>query len=212
MLDLIEPLKAKIIIALIIGSVVAILYFFLDIFFFLTGKHFGRMNIYLIHFTRNEFEKPPEDTMNSRLIGSKLSIQDDIYKNRWLFWRMIFVGLKATLDCPVLDFGKGANKWLMPIRSWFVSNRTSASELKRANGFPFKEEKYTLTVVYDLSDEGKRSRVLKAYLIRSKDLKSFQSYLERPPKSGKNFELFKKIAQAYKDRKGSFVTVMITAA
>ncbi len=204
----INSLISKIVASLIVTTFVLLIYFSLDIYLVLTRRDFGNVNIQIMHFTRNDF-KPIGDALLFRVLGFKIPLRD-VYRNRVLFWRMMYASLGAKVEQPVLDFGKYVDALLIPLRGR-VLMMSASMELKRASGLPFRETKYQMCVVYDLSED-RRNYVLRVVLVRDEDLKNFQTYLDNPPKAESNFDLLKKVAAAHKHQVGSFLQVKIVTA
>ncbi len=207
----IAALGDKMVISVAVIVVIALLWYSIDIYLFFARKDFGNTNIYLAHFTRHDNRRERTDALQLRVIRYKMPLKKT-YRNRVLFWRMIFVSMKATVDRPVLDFGKRAYAMLAPIRGQIASIYASM-EIKRAAGFAFKENRYQIVVVYDRS-ENKRNYVLKIIVIREEDLRNFQQYVDNPPGAGENIDLMSKIAASYNGptRKNSFLYVQVVAA
>jgi hypothetical protein len=201
----------------VIGAFALLLYFSVDIYLVLTRRDFGNVNIQVMYFTRNDNDESKktrnknkglyEDALLFRHLDSKISLRE-LYKNRFLFWAMIYSSRNATLEYPVLNFGKYSEALLAPLRGR-VLTICASDELKRIAGWPFKQTRYQMLVIYDRAEK-RGSYTLRVVLVRQKDLNRFMTYLKhRPPKIQTNLPLFKKIATAYKHKLGSFMQVNI---
>lgn len=206
--DLFSTVSGRLVGVVAIGIIFFLVYFSIDIYLHLTKRHFGKVNIYLVYFTRDDKPKKT-DALHFRVIDSQVPLKK-IYGNRFLFWRVIITSTRATLDNPVVDFGKYAFVALSPFRGRIAAGNRTA-EAKRALGFPFKEKRHQIVVVNDRSDD-KRSRILRVLVIKEDDLRKLNDYLENPPKAGENFELFKKVAETFQKKPHTFLFVQIVAA
>lgn len=198
---------AGILVNLVGAAILVFVYFSLDIYLALTRRDFGNVNIQVMYFTRNDCRSAPiNDALHFRILGFKVPLRD-IYRNRIMFWRVIYASLGAKIEQPVLNFGKYADTLLPPIRGQILAT-CAAAELRRVAGLPFHETKYQMVVVYDRSED-RKTYVLRVVLVREEDLKNFDRYLQKPPKVGKNFELLKRIVVAYREHTGSFLPIQI---
>jgi hypothetical protein len=210
MIDLFDSVFVKILASLAAGLLVLIVYHAFDIYLALTRQDFTNIQIMLMYFTRNDYGRDPtkgKDACQSRLFGPVTSIRET-YKNRFLFWLLVFKSLRTKTDDPILSFGKDAEMFLKPIRGRIVSP-SGRDEAKRAEGWKFTEGKYYFCIIRDLSDDQRR-KILKVIVIRDVDLKESEKYLANPPEVG-NIVLFKRIVAAYNtERKQRFLDVKIT--
>jgi hypothetical protein len=202
--DLIVTFPMRLVIGVAISSIFFLLYFSIDIYLFLTKRNFGRVNIELVYFTRNDNPgKSGSDALHFRTIEGPVFLKK-AYDNHFLFWRVIFRSAKAK---PVVNFEEYAYAALAPFRDR-IAARCSTGELKRALGFPFKEKKYWVVMVNDRSED-RRRRILKVLVIQDDDLRTCPENL---PKIGKNLPLFKEVARMFKKNSKTFLPIRITAA
>lgn len=206
--DLAAAIPTRLATVAIVGSIFCLLYFSIDIFLFFTKRQFGRVNVEVLHFTKHDFEKR-SDALHLEIIKESVCLRQ-AYGNRLLFWWVIFRSVRATFENPVVTFWRFSYAALSPFRG-YVAEKCAIAVFKRALGYPYKQERYKLVMVYDGS-RNKRRRILKILVIRQKDLKIFASYLENPPKTAKNLRLFEAAAQAFAEKKKAFLTVRITVA
>jgi hypothetical protein len=203
--DLISTFSTRFVMGAVISSIFFLLYFSIDIYLFLTKRNFGRVNIELVYFTRNDNPKR-SDALHFRTIGGPIFLKQ-AYSNRFLFWRVIFKSTKAK---PVVNFGEYTYAALAPFRD-HVSAKCSTGEIKRALGFPFKEKKHQLVMINDCSED-RRRRILKVLVIQDDDLKNVESYLQNLPRTGKNFEMFEEVSRVFNKNPKAFLPVQIVAA
>ena len=205
---LFDSVVAKVLTGGVVAGLALVAYLSLDIYLALTGRDFGNVNVQVMYFTRNDHDHKA-DALHFRILGFKIPLRG-IYRNRLLFWRLIYTSLAATAEKPVLHFGEYAYALLTPLRGR-VLTISASMELKRAAGLPFRQTKYQMAVVYDRSED-KRNYVRRVVLVRDEDLRNFQFYLDRPPQAGENFALLKKVEKAYREDSGSFLPVQIVTA
>ncbi|MFA5986347.1 MAG: hypothetical protein WC819_03300 [Parcubacteria group bacterium] len=202
--DFLVAFPGRFVIGLASAIIFFLFYFSIDIFLFLTKRNFGRVNIELVYFTRNDNPgKSGSDALHFRTIEGPVFLKK-AYDNRFLFWRVVFRSARAK---PVVDFEEYAYAALAPFRDR-IAAKCSIGEIKRALGFPFKEKKCWVVMVNDRSED-KRRRILKVLVIQDDDLKVS---LDNLPKTGKNLFLFKEVVRMFKDNSRTFLPVRITAA
>lgn len=206
--DLVMAIPERFIVAATVGGIFFLIYFSLDIYLFLTRRNFGRVNIDLVYFTRNDNPSMrSSDAIHFRTIDGPVFLRS-AYDNHFLFWRVIFRSARAKHT--VVDFGKYTYAALVPFRDR-VSAKCSVGEFKRALGFPFQQKKHRIVMVYDRSED-KRRFILKILVIQEEDLKNIADYLKNPPQTGKGFELFKNVAQIFQENPEAFLPVQVVAA
>ncbi len=206
--DLAAAIPSQFVKVAIVGSIFCFLYFSIDIFLFFTKRRFGRVNVEMLLFTRNDYEKR-SDALHFEIIKESVCLRQ-AYGNRLLFWWVIFRSVRATFEDPVVTFGRFSYAALAPFRG-YVAEKCVIAVLKRALGYSYKQERCKLVMVYD-GLKNKRRRILKILVIRQKDLKDFAFYLDSPPKTAKNLRLFEAAAQAFAKKKKAFLTIRITVA
>ncbi len=202
-------LEARVLATMIVGVIGLTAWFSIDVILFLTGKDFGRVNISLVYFTRNDFASK-SDALHVSVYDHRVAL-NEVYRNRFMFWWVMFESFSATIDKPVLDFGGHADRVLGPIRGR-VASKNAQAEVKRMSGLPFKETSCQMMMVYDRSEHRKGHYVLRVLIFRTEDLKRFADYEANPPATELNFELVQKIAEAYRTKNGSFIRVRMVAA
>ena len=192
------------------GAVLWAFYLFGEPLLTLFGYDFGRANVSIVHFTRNDNSVGKKsDTLIFRNIDYRLPLRALVGK-RYLAWIIMIVGFSATLDRPVLRFGIFAPYVLKPFRG-LLNKKFANSFVKRVGGYKFVDTKYQIAIVFD-REKGKTSYVLRVLVIREIDLVKFQKYLDSPPKVESNFELLKKVKIAFDENPKNFLKAMITAA
>lgn len=206
MSDLVADIPVRFAVAAAVGGIFFLLYFSIDIYLFLTKRHFGRVNIELVYFTRDDNSTVSSDALHFRTIVCSVFLKQ-AYDNRYLFWRMIIKTLKATPEDPVVDFRKHAYAALVPFRDR-VAERCAVGEVKRALGGTFIEQKHRIVVVNDRSED-KRRFILKVLVIKEGDLRNVD--LENLPKAGKNRELFIKVVRAFEKKPRAFLPVQLVS-
>jgi hypothetical protein len=193
-----------------LGFLGVVTYHALDIYLALTRRDYANIQIMLMYFTRHDYGREAwktKDACQSRLFGPTISIRET-YKNRFLYLSLVFKSLRTKAGDPILSFGKNAEMFLKPIRGLIVST-SGTDEAKRAEGLPYTEVHYCFCIIRDLSDD-KQRKILKVIMVRKADLDNLAEYLANPPGVG-NFDLFKKIAEAYEaQRLEHFLDVKIT--
>ena len=198
----------RIVSAFILAIVALGLYYSVDIYMLVTRREFWRANIYQVYFTRNDHQ-PKSDALHFRQIAYRVPLRG-LFDNRILFLFLLYAAWKATLQSPVLNFGSWAEDMLKPIRGILV-RITAGFELKRAAGYPFREEKYRLCWIIDWAKD-KPSYILKGIAIRERDLKDLDIYLAKPPSAGANLELYRKIAEAFRAQPEIFIDAQVVTA
>jgi hypothetical protein len=207
-MDVIGDIASQIVVTIAVGGVAVLLYFSADIYMIVKKKDFGKVNVSIMYFTRNDYNSKG-DALHLRVIDYRIPLKE-IYKNRFLLWRVLFVSTRVSQSKPVLNFKEATRLYLSPARG-IIARITAEGEFKRACGLPFVEEKFQIAMVRDISDETGRD-VLKIVVMREKDLQGYQSYLNNPPNAGKNFHLFKYLGRAYEEIPEAFLPVQIVMA
>lgn len=207
-MDIFGDIASQIVVTIVVGGVAVLLYFSADIYMVLTNKDFGQVNISIAYFTRNDFKKT-SDALHLRIVDYRIPLRD-IYRNRFLLWGVIFASMQVTRGEPVLNFKENTYRYLSPARG-IIARINAEGEFKRACGMPFVEEKFLIAMLRDRSDETSRD-VLKVVAMREKDLKDYQSYLNNPPRAGKNFHLYKYLGRAYQATPEAFHPIQIVLA
>jgi len=205
--EIFSGLFSNIMAGLIVVGLGSIVYFSADIYMILTKKDFGRVNVNLAYFTKNDKDSK-SNALHFRTIEYRLQLMD-IYRNRFMLWKVLQVSMRTSLEKPVLDFGSIANTklYLSPLRG-IIAHINSSGEFNRACGQTFTEVKFQIVMVKDRPEEDGRN-VLKAVIIRDIDLRDFDKYLDNPPTAGKNFELVTRIATAFKESPHAFLPIQI---
>lgn len=196
---------SQMVVTIVVGTVVLLIYFSADIYMIATGMDFAQLNVSIMYFTRNDFKKTG-DALHLRVIDYRIPLKE-IYKNRFLLWQVLITFMRAPRGQPVLNFKEQTRLYLSPARG-VIARITAEGELKRACGLPFLEEKFQMAMVRDRSDETSRD-VLKVVVMRDKDLKNYQQYLNNPPNAGKHFHLFKYLGRAYQATPEAFLPVQV---
>lgn len=207
-MDIFNDIASQIVVTVSLGGLAVLLYFSADIYMIFTKKDFGKVNVSIAYFTRNDYQKKG-DALHLRVVDYRVQLKE-IYKNRFLLWRVLFVSMRVQRHNPVLNFKEATRLYLSPARG-IIARITAEGEFKRACGLPFVEEKFQMAMVRDRSDETGRD-VLKVVVMREKDLKDYQLYLNDPPSAGKNFHLFKYLGRAYQSSPEAFLPVQIVMA
>lgn len=207
-MDFFSELASQVAVTITVGVVALMLYFSADIYMILTKKDFGQVNVSIMYFTRNDHVKT-SDALHLRVVDYRVPLRE-VYKNRFLLWRVLFVSMRVPKDNPILNFKETTRVYLSPARG-IITRVTAEGEFKRACGLPFLEEKFQIAMVRDRSDETGRE-VLKVVAMREKDLRGYQSYLNDPPRAGKNFRLFKYLGRAFQATPEAFLPVQIVVA
>jgi|GEM_PF-2887020 len=209
LLDLATAIPARFVAVMIVGYILFILYLLIDLFFLVMRRHFGRINIDLVHFTRNDNSDLQSNELLFRTVEGPIFLKKE-YNNHFLFWRVIFRSMRATFDDPVVTFGKQTYAALIPFRER-VSSKCALGHFKRAFKDPFKKKKFWLVMV-DEKLRSKRRNILKVLLIQEEDLKNIEEYRENPPSSTRNFEMFEKVARAFQKNPEAFLDVEVVVS
>lgn len=206
--NLAAPLPAKFVGMMIIGNILFLLYILRDLFFLVRKRHFGRINIDLMHFTRNDNSKEQTDELIFRTVDGPIFLRQ-AYDSDFLFWKVISRSMRAKFDDPVVTFGEHYYAALVLFRER-VSSKCAPGHFKRLCGLPHEKIDCWLVMVDEQLKSKKRS-ILKALLIRDEDLKRIDEYIKNPPseKSARNFELFVKIAQTFQKNPEAFLDVEV---
>jgi hypothetical protein len=193
-----------------ISFLIFLLYFSIDIYLFITGRDFGKANIELVIFTRHDFNYKPKhsDGVIFRMIASSISLHQAI-GNRYIYTRVILRALKATIEEPVVDFKGYAYRALVPFRDR-IAAMFAKGVFVRKEGHPYIEKTFWIVMVDDLTED-KRRYILRVFMIGDSDLRDLEIYLANPPSStGNNFELYKKVARAFRKDSSNFLKVRVT--
>ncbi|MFA5871545.1 MAG: hypothetical protein WC858_02375 [Parcubacteria group bacterium] len=210
--DLAAALPTRFVGMMMIGNILFLLYVLKDLFFLVMKLHFGRINIDLVVFTRNDNTEQPTDELIFRTIVGPIFLQQE-YRNDFLFWKVIFRSMRATFDRPVLTFKRNPYAALIPFRER-VSSKYALGHFNRASGHKYEKKKCWLVMV----DEKRRSKnrnILKVLMLLEEDLEKITCFLENPPTdpdSKNNFELFKKVAKAFQETPKAFLDVEVVVA
>lgn len=190
----------------------------LDIFMYLTNKTFDDVTTYQFHFTRNDTDSSKNDktqhdqagALHMRCIKESRPLKS-IIRNKFLFYFIIYRAYKSSEDYPVLSLGKYAPAIKRYIRKYVVPIWSSA-QIKRDAGLSYVEQKMQVCLIYDRDGDGNRFHTIKIVLIKNEDLENFQRYIDKPPRTAKNFGLLKKIWQAYELDTSNFFHVQQVAS
>jgi hypothetical protein len=210
--EVLPSLSINLLAALVFAGITFLLYFSADIYFLLTRKDFGRVNIYIVHFTRNDFGRDLSrkgDALNLRFFASRVSLKQ-IYPNRFVLWRVLRTAMRAKRGNVVLDFKQHARTCLKPMQG-FLAEMCRDGELKRSAGMPFKETKYNVFMLNDKLDEDKDD-VLRVLLVRDVDLQRFKKYRNAPPVAQRYFYQLCAVDDAYRNHPGTHIDVRMTVA
>jgi hypothetical protein len=208
---MIGDIGSKIAISILVMLLLGLMYFSFGIFLFVTRRKFGHININVAVFTI--WDKGSK-TNKLRYKSNETNVPlREVLQNRYLFWYVVWRSLYASLESPVLELGSHAYSVLSPLRGR-AARPAAGMELKRLAGAPFIETSYMLCIVYDRAEDpnDERSRILRAILIPKDIFEIFKLHEGRPPINKRNWELMKKIYQAWKCKNGSFIQVDITTA
>jgi hypothetical protein len=210
-MHVLDPFFGRVLTTIVVGLLLGLGYFSLDIFLSATRRNFGNVNINVAVFTRRD-RASISNSLRYKSTDTNVPLRD-ILRNRFLFWYLIRCSFRATLAEPVLDFGPHAHAILSRIRGR-AARQSASMEFKRLAGMPFIETSYWLCVVYDRSEDTRdtKSRVLRVMLIPQEVFDHFEEYLETPPYNSANWALMKKIQSAHTNKRGSFMKVDITTA
>lgn len=207
MADLLGSVEIRVMTGLVITLIVIVIRYSFDFWQYATRRDFGNVNAYMVVFTRHDRESK-SDRVVFDLIGYKIPLRD-IYRNRHLFWYILWRSTKVSQEQPVLSFSRPQNV-LAPVRGR-VSQTWTSMALKRAAGMPFVEIPCKLALVYSRSEHSQNA-VLRVVLIQDRDIRCIDEYLTKPPRHSKNFQFVSRIVAAYKDGTGSFIDVRVTTA
>ena len=209
--DMIEDIGGRVAISILVMLTLGLGYFSFGIFLFVTRRKFGHININVAVFTSGD---NGSSTNKLRYKSNETNVPlREVLQNKYLFWYVVWRSLYASLEYPVLKLGSHSYSILSPLRGR-AARPAAGMEFKRLAGTAFIETSYMLCIVYDRAEDpgDKRSRILRAILVRKDILKDFKQYEENPPGNTNNWILMKKIQQAYADKSGSFIQVDITTA
>ena len=113
--SLLDSVSVRILASVIAALAVLALYYSFDIYQFFSRKDFAHVNAYTVLFTRHEAAQVSRHDMGARndrvvfeLIGYKIPLRE-IFRNRFLFWVIMFRSMRVTVEQPVLNFGKRRN-------------------------------------------------------------------------------------------------------
>jgi hypothetical protein len=204
-------LSVKFLAGLAIGSLPFLIYFSIDFFLLITRHHFGRADIDMAQFTRNDHPsiRKETDELLFMIAEGPVFLTQTYGGNRFLIWWVIYRSWKATFEKPVITFGPFAYMALVPFLER-ISSRCALGHFKRADGEKVKLIPCWLVMVHERR-KSKQRYMPKVLLIQAKDLENMEEYLKNPPaESERNFELFQKVEEAFrKDREKSFLAVTI---
>lgn len=147
----------RVLIGLVAGLIFFVIYFAVDVLFFLTRRDFRRVNVYMLHFTRNnpgeanaskrEKEKAQGGDALEKLLFLDAVPLRQLYHNRFIFWRLFWATRSATETRRLLRLGNLTTQILRPICYRCAVNAGAVA--KRGAGFATKRQKYLAVFAYD---------------------------------------------------------------
>jgi hypothetical protein len=205
-----DPLFVRVALPLLLGAIVAAIYFSVEYLLILTRRNFGNVNINLVVFTRRDY-KSESNAVEFDSIGGNISLMR-LLGSRYLFWVVLWATFRRKDNKRVLNMGVRGYDVLWRIRG-YLNGLSASMALKRFAGLPFTRIPCQICLVYRDSEnpDDKRTRIIWVVIIPQEELDNFM-YFRDPPRNSENWDLVQEVYESYWSNTGSFHYIRIPAA